>query len=55
MTNAAAIGYMLLAARRLKFDRKLQDELERAMDGAMDEYTEYEAEEVYRNDGATLG
>jgi len=39
MTNAAAMGYMLLAARRLKFDR--------AMTAAMDEHTEQEAEEAY--------
>lgn len=50
MNNGTAIGYAILAARHwLKLDEEMIRRLERAMYEAMDEYTEEEAEEVYRN------
>lgn len=48
MTNEAAIGYMILAAKRVKFDPLIIAMLERNMRSAMDEYSEEEAEEAYR-------
>lgn len=48
MTNAAAIGYALMAAKQsLKLDGDKLVQLEDAMREAMDFYTEEEAEEVY--------
>lgn len=50
MTNQAAIGYALIAARQslnLAGDKLAQ--LEEAMMRAMDEHTEEEAEDAYRN------
>ena len=49
MTNGAAIGYALLAARRIgiAYDRLVQ--LEELMREEMDHTTEEEAEEVYQN------
>lgn len=49
MTNAAAIGYMILAAKDLKLDVKLIKQLEANMKYFMDMRTEEEAEEVYNN------
>jgi hypothetical protein len=50
MNNSAAIGYMIIAAKEwLDLDSNLIKRLERAMYEAMDEYTEYEAEEAYRS------
>jgi len=47
MNNAAAIGYMILAARRLGLDEESIRFLTDAMTAAMDEFTEYEAEREY--------
>jgi len=54
MTNAAAIGYMILAAKRLqKKGEPIPDELIRKLDSMMydmmDMKSEDEAEEAYRN------
>jgi len=54
MTNAAAIGYMILAAKRLqKAGENIPDELIRKLDrmmyDMMDVKSEEEAEEAYRN------
>lgn len=50
MTNAAAIGYMLIAAKRyLGLDQETIRQLDQAMYRAMDTYTEEEAESEYRN------
>lgn len=46
MTNAAAIGYMILAA---KLDDEITKQLESLMVNKMDLHTEREAEEAYRN------
>jgi len=47
MTNAAAIGYMIRAARQAKLERETVKELEKLMEEQMDLYTEEEAEEAY--------
>jgi hypothetical protein len=49
MTNGAAIGYAILASKRLGLTLEQIRQLDRAMYEAMDEYTEEEAEEVYQN------
>lgn len=49
MTNGAAIGYMITAAKRLGLTDEQIRKLDRAMYEAMDEFTEDEAEIVYRN------
>ncbi|WP_179232952.1 hypothetical protein [Paenibacillus rigui] len=49
MTNGAAIGYMMLAAKSCGLDEKKIKELERDMYLEMDMTTEEEAEEYYRN------
>jgi hypothetical protein len=49
MTNAAAIGYALMAANAsLKISGDKLVQLEYAIKAAMDQYTEEEAEEFYR-------
>jgi len=47
MTNAAAIGYMILAAKDLKLDPKIIRQLESNMTYFMDMRTEEQAEETY--------
>jgi hypothetical protein len=49
MTNGAAIGYALLAAKRMGFTEKQLQELEGIMRDYMDLVTEDDAEEVCRN------
>lgn len=49
MTNGAAIGYMILAAKMLGLDPQLIKLLDRTMYDTMDEVTEEEAEKVYQN------
>ena len=48
MSNGAAIGYMIKAARNLGFIDVITKALERGMQAAMDSLTEDEAEAVYR-------
>lgn len=48
MTNAAAIGYMILAAKQLDFDYEMTKCLENLMIQEMDITTEDEAEDVYK-------
>ncbi len=48
MTNGSAIGYMIIAARKLKLDEKTIKELESLIEYVMDIYTEDEAESVYQ-------
>ncbi len=48
MTNGAAIGYMIIAARRAKIDKQTIQLLELMMAAAMDEVTEQTAEHVYK-------
>ena len=47
MNNAAAIGYMIRAAKQAKFDDKTIKLLEAIMLQEMDEHTEQEVEETY--------
>jgi len=47
MTNAAAIGYMILAAKYSKLDSKTIKQLENNMSYFMDMRTEEQAEETY--------
>lgn len=47
MTNAAAIGYMIIAAKEADMDYELIQVLERLMVRAMDRHTEFEAEKEY--------
>lgn len=49
MTNAAAIGYAIIAAKALGLNAKLIKQLETEMYHQMDFVSEDEAEEVYRN------
>ena len=49
MTSEAATGYAMLAAKQLNLAPIIIKALEEAMHYAMDEHTEEEAEEVYRN------
>lgn len=48
MKNAAAIGYMKLAAKRVGLKEHLIRDLDRMMYELMDAITEEEAEEAYR-------
>lgn len=48
MNNSAAIGYALLAAKRMGFTKKQLQQLEATMRDEMDFVTEEEAEEVCR-------
>lgn len=49
MTNAAAIGYMILAAKRLGMDAETIAQIDRMMYDMMDVKTEEEAEDAYRD------
>lgn len=49
MTNAAAIGYMIRAAKNANLDHKTIKTLEALMTVEIDFTTEDEAEEVYRD------
>lgn len=49
MNNSAAIGYMILAAKRYGLTSKQISELESLMTRAMDRHTEEEAEKEYQN------
>jgi len=49
MTNAAAIGYMIRAAKQTKLDKKTIKLLEAIMLEEMDFHTEEEAEKTYYN------
>ena len=49
MTNAAAIGYALMAADAMGLDEDQLRKLEFTMMRLMDRHTEAEAEKVYRN------
>lgn len=49
MTNSAAIGYMIKAAKRANLDKKTIKQLEALMLEEMDICTEEEAEEEYCN------
>jgi hypothetical protein len=49
MTNAAAIGYMILAAKRMRLDKMYIAQMEANMRSEMDFTTEEEAEEAYKN------
>lgn len=49
MTNGAAIGYMMIAAKACGLDEKKIKEIEHDMKLEMAMTTEEEAEEYYRN------
>lgn len=49
MNNGAAIGYMILAARRADLDYEMIMVLENLMKQEMDMTTEEEAEDAYNN------
>jgi hypothetical protein len=49
MTNGAAIGYMILAAKSVGLDEDTIKKLDSAMYHAMDRTTEEESERVYQN------
>ncbi len=49
VTNAAAIGYMIKAAKQLGLDKETIRQLERLMCDQMDFYTEEQAEREYNN------
>jgi glycerol kinase len=49
MTNAAAIGYAILAAKAMGLTQKQLQDLEGKMRVEMDFVTEEEAEEAYKN------
>lgn len=49
MTNEAALGYMIGAARNIKMSERHIERLLAAMREVMDEHTEAEAEHEYRN------
>ena len=49
MTNAAAIGYMIRAAKQAGLDHDIIKELEALMNEQMDFHTEEEAEQTYRS------
>jgi hypothetical protein len=49
MTNSAAIGYMILAARRIHLTAQQEEKLENAMRAEMDFNTEEEAEDAYKS------
>ena len=46
--NAIIIGYTLLAAREIGFTKHKLEQLEATMRSVLDEYTEEEAVEFYR-------
>lgn len=48
MTNASAVGYMILALRSLGYTKEQIDTAERAMKIKMDMITEEAAAETYR-------
>lgn len=47
MTNSAAIGYAILAAKEMGLDKKTIDRLENYMRRTMDLKSEHEAEKAY--------
>lgn len=49
MTNAAAIGYMILAAKDLALDKEIIRSLESEMKRIMEQKNEEEAENAYNN------
>lgn len=49
MTNAAAIGYMILAAKMLPLTKLQIEQMESLMNIVMDENTEEEAQNAYLN------
>lgn len=49
MTDASAIGYMIMAAEEAGLDGDAIKKLEHLMYKQMDLYTEEEAEQIYRN------
>lgn len=49
MTNAAAIGYMIRAAKQTKLENKIIKILEAIMLEEMDFHTEEEAERTYQS------
>jgi len=49
VNNSAAIGYMILAAKRLGFSEDQIRKLEATMKSEMDFITEDQAEEAYRS------
>jgi hypothetical protein len=49
MTNGAAIGYMISAARSIHLTAQQEEKLEAAMIEAMDFKTEEEAEDMYKS------
>ena len=49
MTNGAAIGYMILAAKRCGLSKDVIKKLEAIMCSEMDFVTEEEASEAYNN------
>jgi hypothetical protein len=49
VTNAEAVGYMILAAKKADLDEDTIRDLETRMISAMDIFTEDEADEAYRN------
>jgi len=50
MTNEAALGYALIAARAIKMSERHIAILVSAMSEALDEHTELEAEQVFKQD-----
>jgi hypothetical protein len=55
MTNEAALGYMIIAARAAGLEEKIIKNLESEMQWAFDMKTESEAEESYRESGSGPG
>jgi len=49
MTNSAAIGYAIMAAKNLQIDKETIKQLEREMYRLMDWIDEEKAEEIYQN------
>ena len=49
MTNGAAIGYMILASKKIGLDKETIEKLDMLMFQEMDMTTEDQAEEAYRN------
>lgn len=49
MNNQAAIGYMIMAATKLKIPPKEQQDMEDMMLRMMDENSEEEAEQAYKS------
>lgn len=49
MTNGAAIGYMILAAKSLKLDHEIIKELEAEMKDQMDFKSEEQAQKAYQS------